>query len=77
MAAEAHYDWLQALPDDHPRKRRRVSRELAFVMRSRLARLLDVMLRDEVDSLAARVFGGELEMWDAVELLRKRLRSSL
>jgi len=71
--ADQHRDWLAGLPDGHPRKRRRVSRELAFVMRSRLGRLLDVTLAGEVDSLAAEVYKGELELWRAVELLRDRL----
>ena len=75
-AVEDHAAWLNGLPQGHPRKRRRVGRELAFVLRSRLGRLLDGSLAGEIDALAAEVFGGELEIWQAVDRLRERLRSS-
>lgn len=73
-AVEAHRGWLAALPPDHPRRRWRVARELAFVLRSHLSQMLDDTLSSAVDKLASRVQAGELEMWDAVDQLRNLLR---
>jgi LAO/AO transport system kinase len=75
-AVEAHREWLAALPPDHPRRRWRVARELAFVLRSHLSQMLDETLSSAVDDLAARVQKGELEMWNAVDQLRNLLRET-
>jgi LAO/AO transport system kinase len=75
-AVEAHREWLAALPPDHPRRRWRVARELAFVLRSRLSQMLEETLSSAVDRLAARVHAGELEMWNAVDQLRNLLRET-
>ena len=76
-ACEEHRAWLWGLPADHPRRRQRLMRELAFVMRSRLTRLLDDRLANRLDALAARVQAGELDIWEAVEELRHSLADQL
>jgi LAO/AO transport system kinase len=76
-ACEKHRAWLAGLPTDHPRRRQRLTRELAFVMRSRLTRLLDDTLATRLDALAARVQAGELGIWEAVEQLRQDLADQL
>lgn len=74
---ERHRAWLDALPAGHPRRRRRVVRELAFVMRARLSRLLDDALYSELDATAARVLEGELALWEAADELREQVRRAL
>lgn len=76
-AVEAHRRWLEALPADHPRRRRRFARELGFVLRSRLSRLLQGALAGRIDELAARVQRGELPLWEAVDQLRAGLPDEL
>jgi len=76
-ACEGHRAWLAGLAADHPRRRQRVTRELAFVMRSRLTRLLDDRLAAHLDALAMQVEAGELDIWEAVEQLRQSLATEL
>lgn len=76
-AIEEHRRWLSQLPPDHPRRRRRIVRELGFVMRARLSRLLDVALAERVDSLASRVCLGEIAIWEALQILRSELLSEM
>jgi LAO/AO transport system kinase len=73
-AIERHQQWLQALPPDHPRRRQRIARELAFVVRTELAHLLDGALAGRIDELATAVFSRQLEMWSAVSELRAEVR---
>ena len=70
QALEAHRQWLAALPAEHPRRRRRLAREIAFVLRAELARLLDGALAGRLDELAADVQAGRCALWHAVALLR-------
>jgi len=74
---ERHRQWLAALPEQHPRRRQRAARELAFVLRSRLSRLLEAGLAGRIDALAARVQAGELALWQAAEQLRADVRELL
>jgi LAO/AO transport system kinase len=76
-AVEAHRLWLAALPPDHPRRRQRIARELAFVLRSKLARLLDGALAGRLDALAADVLSGGLSVWQAVATLRETAKQLL
>jgi LAO/AO transport system kinase len=76
-AVEAHHQWLTALPADHPRRRQRVARELAFVLRSELARLLDGALSARLDALAADVLTGGVPVWQAVADLRETAKQLL
>lgn len=76
-ACEEHRAWLAGLAADNPRRHQRLTRELAFVMRSRLTRLLDEKLAAGIDALAARVQAGELDIWEAVEQLRHSLAGQL
>ncbi|MBN2081747.1 methylmalonyl Co-A mutase-associated GTPase MeaB [bacterium] len=76
-AAESHRDWLAGLPADHPRRRRRIARELGFVLRSRVSRALELELAGRVEQLAARVYQEELALWEAVDELRRDLRELL
>ena len=72
-----HWIWLAALPVQHPRKLRRLKRELAFVLRSQVSDLLDSELSSRLEQLAGAVLEGELELWQAVEQLRGGVRSGL
>jgi LAO/AO transport system kinase len=76
-ALAQHQAWLASLPADHPRRRQRLVRELAFVMRAQVSTLLDRALAGELDALAAQVLAGRLELWQAVEQLRARLRVAM
>jgi len=76
-AAERHREWLAGLPADHPRRRQRISRELGFVLRSRVSRALEMKLAGRVEQLAARVYHEELALWEAVDELRRDLRDLL
>lgn len=73
-ALEAHGDWLASLPEEHPRRRLRLARELNFVLKSQLADLLATGLAGRVDELATQVASGGLELWQAAETLRADLR---
>jgi putative protein kinase ArgK-like GTPase of G3E family len=77
QAVEAHRQWLAALPADHPRRRRRIARELGFVLRSRLSRLLEGALKARIDELAGRVYRGEIALWEALELLQAEVTNEL
>jgi len=77
QAVEAHRRWLAALPADHPRRRRRIARELGFVLRSRLSRLLEGALRARIDELAGRVYQGDIALWEALEMLNADLLQEL
>jgi LAO/AO transport system kinase len=77
QALEAHRQWLAALPEDHPRRRRRLAREIAFVLRAELARLLDGALAGRLDELAAEVQEGRCALWHAVALLREEAGARL
>ena len=74
---ERHRQWLAALPEAASAQAPRAARELAFVLRSRLSRLLEAGLAGRVDGLAARVQAGELALWDAAEQLRRDVRELL
>jgi LAO/AO transport system kinase len=76
-AIEAHRQWLAELPADHPRRRQRIARELAFVLRSELARLLDGALAGRLDALAADVLAGGLPVWRAMADLRETAKQLL
>jgi len=77
QAVEAHREWLSALSADHPRRRRRIARELGFVLRSRLSRLLEGPLESRIDELAKRVHQGDLGLSDALEILHGELLREL
>jgi putative protein kinase ArgK-like GTPase of G3E family len=77
QAVEAHRQWLAALPADHPRRRRRIARELGFVLRSRVSRLVEGALRERIDVLAAEVYGGKTGLWEALEILRAEMHGKL
>ncbi len=74
---ERHRAWLAALPAGHPRRRQRLVRELAFVLRAQVSELLDRVLAGRLEQLAAQVQDGVLELWQAVEQLRGWVRSGL
>jgi LAO/AO transport system kinase len=74
---EAHRAWLNSLPPDHPRRLRRVVRELAFVVRSTVDQLLELQLAALGASLARRVYAGTLEFWAAAGVLQASLRERL
>ena len=76
-AVEAHRLWLQSLGPEHPRRRLRLAREITFSLRAELANLLDGILAPEVDRLAHEVQEGNLKLWDAITMLRARVRSAL
>lgn len=72
-AIKDHRDWLSALPPEHPRRRLRCARELAFTARSRLDQVLELQLGGLVAELAGEVSAGRLQPWEAAERLRKVL----
>ena len=74
---DAHRAWLGSLGPEHPRRRLRLAREITFSLRTELASLLDGSLAPEVDRLAHEVQEGSLKLWDAVTMLRARVRSVL
>ncbi len=76
-AIEQHGQWLNALPPKHPRRRQRVAREIAFVIRNELARLLDGALAGRLDELAAEVLSGRLASWQATAMLREAAKAAL
>jgi LAO/AO transport system kinase len=69
-----HQAWLAALPPDHPRRARRIERELSFVLRSRIAQAMETELADPIAAAARRVLAGELSQWEAASRLLERLR---
>jgi LAO/AO transport system kinase len=76
-AIEQHRLWLNALAPEHPRRRQRVAREIAFVIRNELARLLDGALSGRLDELAAEVLSGRLASWQATAALREAAKAAL
>lgn len=76
-AIEQHRLWLAALAPGHPRRRQRVAREIAFVIRNELARLLDGALAARLDALAAEVLSGRIAPWQAAALLREAAKTAL
>ena len=73
-AIARHQSWLAALPADHPRRARRIERELSFVLRSRLAQAMETELAGPIAAAARRVLAGELSQWEAASQLLERLR---
>ena len=74
---DAHRAWLAGLPLDHPRRLRRMERELAFVVRSVIDGLIDGGLVAERRALAQQVQHGTLDFWAAVEQLRNQVKAAL
>ncbi|MCC7479247.1 methylmalonyl Co-A mutase-associated GTPase MeaB [bacterium] len=70
---EAHRLWLNGLPAQHPRRRRRVRGELVYTLRALFSLRLEQLFAAQLEELAANVQDGRLSIWDAVEQLRSAL----
>ena len=76
-AVEAHRTWLGGLSADHPRRRQRIARELAFIVRTEVSATLETALAPAIEALAAQVHGGGCTLWEAAAKLRAELRGRL
>ena len=74
---EAHRTWLSGLGADHPRRRQRIVRELAFILRTEVSAALETALAPAIESLATEVHGGACTLWEAAAKLRAELRERL